>query len=98
MASPSSLVSGAGISCPHKHMINHFSFVSGNCLPPSFTLSVSKLSASQVAPPFRVLSQMGMCFKIPYFRDPMAWTHGDSLGECLMEQWPGIDLSQKTFA
>ena len=69
MASPSSLVSGMGISCLHRHAIKHFSFVLGFCPLPSFTLSVSKLSACQVAPTSRVLSLMDLCFKTPYLRD-----------------------------
>ena len=70
VASPSSLVSGLEILCPHRHTIKHPSFISGFRQVPTFTLSVSKLSGCQVLLRSRFLSQMGLCFKTQHFRDP----------------------------
>ena len=71
IASPSSLVYGTGALCSHGPTVKYSSCVSGlHPFPRPFTLSVSKMSACQVSPPSRFLSQMGLCFKTPPFRDP----------------------------
>ena len=69
MASPSSPVSGTGTLSSNQPMIKNPSFVSGHCPLPASTLSMPKLSACQAAPPSRLLSQVGLCFKTS-FRDP----------------------------
>ena len=46
------------------------SFVIGFHPLPTCTLYLSKLSTCQVAPPSRVLSRIGLCFKTPHFRHP----------------------------
>lgn len=98
MTSPFSLVSGVGILFPYRHTINHLSFVSGFHLLPTFPLSVSRLSVCQATPASRILSQVGLCFMTPSFREPGSWTCTDLLRVYLPEQWLGTYLSQKMLA
>ena len=73
MASPSSLVFGTGTSHSHQPAIKHPSFVSDLHPFPTAILSMSKPSACQGAPPFKVLSQM-VCVSNPQFSEtPTAW-------------------------
>ena len=88
MAPPSSLVSASGVLHPYQPMIKQPSFVSGPCQLPTSNLSVSELSTCQVAPPFRVLSQLGLCFKPHTSETPVAQTPTNSLVEGLAEQQP----------
>ena len=97
MASPRSLVSGTGSSHSHRPAIKHSFFVLG--LGPLIvsTLSMFKPSAWLAAPPSRVLSQMGLCFKTPHFRDPCTLDqHWLSGGESYWAN-PGARLPQKMF-
>ena len=58
MTSPSFPVSSTRVLRSHRLAIKRPSFVSGFCPVPASTLSVSKPSAFQAAPPFLILSQM----------------------------------------
>lgn len=93
-----SLVFKEGISCPHRLMINHSSFASDFSLLPAFTLCPSCLCPIAR---WRFPAEFycyGLCFKTLYFRNPpAAGTHTDPLGEGLIDQWPGTNLSQKMF-
>ena len=64
---------------------------------PAFTLSVSKLSICQAAPSSKVLSQMGLYFKTPHFRDPSSLDCDDPVGEGLVVLWLDVSLPQKIF-
>ena len=95
MSSRSSLVSGMGILCLHRHMIKHPSFISGFLLLLSFTLSVSMLlPALWCLPPEFYLSWV--CVSNPHTsKTTTVWNLTVPLGEGLVEQWLGASLYQK---
>ena len=97
MASSSFLLSSTGTVCSHQPIIKHPSIVSALCSLPTSTLSMSKLSTCQAAPPSRVLSEIGLCLKPHTSETPVAWTYADCLAEGLAEQWLGASLPQKMF-
>lgn len=95
MSSHSSLVSGMGILCLHRHMIKHPSFISGFLLLLTFTLSVPMLlPALWCLPPQFYLSWV--CVSNPHTsKTTTVWNLTFPLGEGLVQQWLGASLSQK---
>ena len=97
MASPSSLVSGTGFHVltdlqSSTHPLSHAS-IHTLSLPCSCPNSPP---AKQYLPPEFYL-QWG-CVSKPHFSETSeAWTHANSLGDRLAEQWLGAHLHQKTF-
>ena len=73
MASPSHPVSSIRTLCSCPPAIKHPSFVSSFHPLPASTLSASKPSACQAAPPSQVLSQMGLCFQTSRFCVPCSF-------------------------